>query len=134
MCRRRVMLALLVFAVGTLRNASAKDAEFHCARDTHVVAVCSKVSGSLIIPANSRPEITERGTGHVFGLQYPGDLPVVGGQLVPLPENIAAVFAADPSAEVLGDFTICPYTERVETKKQYACVEQAEEIAIGRKK
>jgi hypothetical protein len=119
---------VLALATGLLCSTSTMSAEFHCAEDGHVIAACLKIHGRLTIPANSRPEIWEIGTRRVFGLQYPEDLPSVGGELIPLPEGVTAILENDPSSQIFGDFTICPYTPAKSGQKQYACIERAERI------
>lgn len=121
---------ILAATVSLLMNTSSLGADYHCAEDAHVIAACFDVHGRSSIPANSRTELWEVGTRHVFGLQYPADLLSVGGELVPLPENVAAILAADPSAEIFGDLRICPFTSAKRGEKQYACVERAEKIVV----
>ncbi len=104
----------------------AKADDYNCEKDVHVVDACFNVHGRVRIEANSRITLWPSGSKRLLGVQYPGDMPGVGGDFVPLPKNLAAIL--NSSTAVFGNYLVCPFTKSEAGKKRYVCIATAEHL------
>jgi hypothetical protein len=107
---RKVVHAAAVVAAIAFPAFDAPAAEYSCAKDSHLVGACFTLHGRLEKMANSRIKLWHIGTKRIFGVQYPGDMPEVGGQFVELPANIRDNWD-DTSEYLFGDFRVCPFSK-----------------------
>jgi len=117
---------LMALTIATIATSPVLADDYRCREDRHVVAQCFDVRGRIMVYANGRINLWPVGTQRLLGVQYPGDLPDVGGSYVDIPNDLQTLL--DRRFVVFGDFSVCPFTSREPGKKQYVCVDRADNL------
>jgi hypothetical protein len=126
--RATAIAACLIAAALTSNQAGAS--EYRCSKDPHIIGECFSLHGRLTTMANSRIKLWRIGTNRILGVQYPGDMPEVGGGFVELPANIQKAWDEDYNDDIFADFRVCPFTKSEPGIQQYVCIDSAEHVFV----
>lgn len=126
---RNTLVCFVAATFALWSGTAAAEQNYDCQTDSHVVDQCFSVHGRLTREANSRLTLWPVGTKRLLGVQYPGDMPEVGGQLLRLPAPLQQLI--EQNMAVTGDFLVCPFTHQKPGTKQYVCIAEASNLKSG---
>lgn len=108
-----ILLGVLFFS-----NLSVADNRV-CAKNKEVVAPCYSVQGTLMYHANMRPYLHISNSNRILGIKEQDGLPI-------WPNEVSENLSYDK--DLIGDFTVCPFTKAEKNKMQLVCIEDVDDF------